>query len=120
MVSFGGGQELVIGVLKTTASKQPMNLCNMSVSIEQHVEWISDCLKYMLEHHFTSTEPRVEAENTCFSVGFDQPIQVTFDNYLNRGKASLSSGEVNLFQAHERGDENDEQTSCGSRNPADA
>ncbi|HEX6478431.1 MAG TPA: NAD(P)/FAD-dependent oxidoreductase [Ktedonobacteraceae bacterium] len=47
-----------------TGPGSPSVLSNMTVSIEQHVEWISDCLKYMLEHHFSSIEPTDEAENS--------------------------------------------------------
>lgn len=47
-----------------TGPGSPSVLSNMTVSIEQHVEWISDCLKYMLEHHFTRIEPTVEAEKS--------------------------------------------------------
>ncbi|GCE22152.1 flavin-containing monooxygenase [Dictyobacter kobayashii] len=46
-----------------TGPGSPSVLSNMPVSIEQHVEWISDCMQYMREHRFTSIEPRVEAED---------------------------------------------------------
>jgi cation diffusion facilitator CzcD-associated flavoprotein CzcO len=46
-----------------TGPGSPSVLSNMTVSIEQHVEWITDCIRYMLEHNFTSIEPQVEAED---------------------------------------------------------
>ena len=46
-----------------TGPGSPSVLSNMPVSIEQHVEWISDCLRYIIEHRFTKIEPRVEAED---------------------------------------------------------
>ena len=46
-----------------TGPGSPSVLSNMTVSIEQHVEWISNCLYYLREHHFTRIEPTVEAEN---------------------------------------------------------
>ena len=47
-----------------TGPGSPSVLSNMPVSIEQHVEWISDCLHYMIEHRFTRIEPKGEAEDT--------------------------------------------------------
>ncbi len=47
-----------------TGPGSPSVLSNMPVSIEQHVEWISDCLAYLHEHRFTRIEPKGEAEDT--------------------------------------------------------
>ena len=38
-------------------------LTNMLPSIEQHVEWISDCLQYMNEHGHRCIEAQQDAEN---------------------------------------------------------
>lgn len=46
-----------------TGPGSPSVLSNMTVSIEQHVEWITDCLQYMVQHDFTRLEPQVEAED---------------------------------------------------------
>lgn len=46
-----------------TGPGSPSVLSNMPVSIEQHVEWISDCLKYLLEHDLTKIEPKRDAED---------------------------------------------------------
>ncbi len=46
-----------------TGPGSPSVLSNMTVSIEQHVEWISGAINYMREHHFTCVEPHVEAED---------------------------------------------------------
>ena len=46
-----------------TGPGSPSVLSNMTVSIEQHVEWISDCIQYMRDHNFTHIEPAVEAED---------------------------------------------------------
>ncbi len=46
-----------------TGPGSPSVLSNMTVSIEQHVEWITGCIQYMLEHDFTSIEPQIEAED---------------------------------------------------------
>jgi cyclohexanone monooxygenase len=46
-----------------TGPGSPSVLSNMTTSIEQHVEWITDCIRYMQEHHFTQLEPEVEAED---------------------------------------------------------
>lgn len=46
-----------------TGPGSPSVLSNMMVSIEQHVEWIDDCLKYMQENGFSVVEAKLEAEN---------------------------------------------------------
>jgi cyclohexanone monooxygenase len=45
-----------------TGPGSPSVLSNMPVSIEQHVEWISDCIAYMREHQLEVMEPTAEAE----------------------------------------------------------
>lgn len=37
-------------------------MTNMLVSIEQHVEWIADCIQYMREHGVETIEAKAEAE----------------------------------------------------------
>ncbi len=46
-----------------TGPGSPSVLSNMVVSIEQHVDWIADCLAYMREHKFPSIAATPEAEN---------------------------------------------------------
>ena len=46
-----------------TGPQSPSVLSNMVTSIEQHVEWISDCLKMMQEKKAERIEPTTEAEN---------------------------------------------------------
>jgi cyclohexanone monooxygenase len=46
-----------------TGPGSPSVLSNMTVSIEQHVEWITDCLHHLRAQHITSLEPGVEAED---------------------------------------------------------
>jgi cation diffusion facilitator CzcD-associated flavoprotein CzcO len=45
-----------------TGPGSPSVLSNMPVSIEQHVEWIADCLGYMQSHGMDQIEPQREAE----------------------------------------------------------
>ena len=45
-----------------TGPESPSVLSNMPVSIEQHVEWISDCIEYLRDHGIETIEPKVEAE----------------------------------------------------------
>ena len=40
----------------------PSVLTNMIVSIEQHVDWIAECLEYMREHDARSINPGLSAE----------------------------------------------------------
>jgi cation diffusion facilitator CzcD-associated flavoprotein CzcO len=45
-----------------TGPGSPSVLSNMVVSIEQHVDWIADCIGYMREHDFERIEATAEAE----------------------------------------------------------
>ena len=44
-----------------TGPGSPSVLCNMPVAIEQHVEWITDCIAHMRENGLKRIEPRDEA-----------------------------------------------------------
>ena len=46
-----------------TGPGSPSVLVNMIVGIEQHVEWISQCVSYLREHDFTRIEADVAAED---------------------------------------------------------
>jgi cation diffusion facilitator CzcD-associated flavoprotein CzcO len=45
-----------------TGPQSPSVLTNMTVAIEQHVDWIADCIGYMREHDLDRIEPLPEAE----------------------------------------------------------
>ena len=46
-----------------TGPGSPSVLANMVVGIEQHVEWIGDCLTYLRDHGLHSIEPTLAAED---------------------------------------------------------
>jgi cyclohexanone monooxygenase len=46
-----------------TGPGSPSVLSNMMVSIEQHVDWIADCLGYLTDRRFDCIEPSPAAEN---------------------------------------------------------
>ncbi|MFL6415523.1 MAG: flavin-containing monooxygenase [Bryobacteraceae bacterium] len=46
-----------------TGPGSPSVLSNMALSIEQHVDWIADCLAYLREHNIPRIEATLEAEN---------------------------------------------------------
>jgi cyclohexanone monooxygenase len=46
-----------------TGPGSPSVFSNMVVSIEQHVDWIADCLRYASEHEFNNVEASADAEN---------------------------------------------------------
>jgi len=46
-----------------TGPGSPSVLTNMLPSIEQHVDWIADCLVYLRSRRMTQIEPTLEAEN---------------------------------------------------------
>jgi cation diffusion facilitator CzcD-associated flavoprotein CzcO len=49
-------------VFTITGPGSPSVLANMPIAIEQHVEWIADCISYMDEHDFSVVEATEEAE----------------------------------------------------------
>ncbi|MGM8364335.1 flavin-containing monooxygenase [Virgibacillus sp. W0181] len=46
-----------------TGPESPSVLSNMPISIEQHVEWIFDCIQYLSKHKVDEIEAKTEAEN---------------------------------------------------------
>ena len=46
-----------------TGPGSPSVLLNMPVAIEQHVDWIADCLEYMREHGWTRIEATESAQD---------------------------------------------------------
>ena len=47
-----------------TGPGSPSVLSNVLVSIEQHVEWISDCIEYLGQHQVREIEATTDAEET--------------------------------------------------------
>jgi cation diffusion facilitator CzcD-associated flavoprotein CzcO len=47
-----------------TGPGSPSVLVNMAVAIEQHVDWIADCIAFLHERGLASIDPTVEAEDT--------------------------------------------------------
>ncbi|HTS55823.1 MAG TPA: NAD(P)/FAD-dependent oxidoreductase [Burkholderiales bacterium] len=47
-----------------TGPGSPSVLCNMPVAIEQHVEWITDCIAHMRNHGLKRIEPSNEAQDS--------------------------------------------------------
>jgi len=45
-----------------TGPQSPSVLTNMPMAIEQHVDWIADCVEYMLDNGYGVVEPTEEAE----------------------------------------------------------
>ena len=46
-----------------TGPGSPSVLSNMMVSIEQHIDWITDCIVYLQAHNLDNIEPAIEAED---------------------------------------------------------
>jgi cation diffusion facilitator CzcD-associated flavoprotein CzcO len=47
-----------------TGPGSPSVLCNMPVAIEQHVDWITDCIAHMRRHGLSKVEPAEQAAET--------------------------------------------------------
>ncbi len=45
-----------------TGPQSPSVLSNMMVSIEQHIDWIADCMEYMREHDYSTIEATPDAQ----------------------------------------------------------
>lgn len=45
-----------------TGPESPSVLVNMPIAIEQHVEWVAECMQYLREHDIDLVEPTLEAE----------------------------------------------------------
>ena len=60
-----------------TGPGSPSVLSNMIVSIEQHVDWIADCLTYLEEHGLNRIEARKDAED-----GWVQHVNAVADQTL--------------------------------------
>jgi cyclohexanone monooxygenase len=50
-----------------TGPGSPSVLCNMLVAIEQHVNWISQCIVYLKENGISQIEPSEDSEQTWIS-----------------------------------------------------
>jgi len=46
-----------------TGPGSPSVLSNMVMAIEQHADWIANCLAYLREHQFSTIEATIDAEN---------------------------------------------------------
>jgi hypothetical protein len=46
-----------------TGPRSPSVFSNMVLSIEQHVDWIADCLAYLHEHRLVAIEATLDAED---------------------------------------------------------
>jgi len=68
---WAGGPRTYLGLMVAgfpnlftiTGPGSPSVLSNMAVSIEQHVDWIADCLAYLRKHEVESMEATVDAED---------------------------------------------------------
>jgi cation diffusion facilitator CzcD-associated flavoprotein CzcO len=68
---WAGGPRTYLGLMTAgfpnlftiTGPGSPSVLSNMVVSIEQHVEWISDCIAYLERNRFATIEATQEAED---------------------------------------------------------
>ena len=68
---WGAGPRTYLGLMSEafpnlfmiTGPGSPSVLTNMIVSIEQHVDWITDCLEHMRAQDLRTLEPAIEAED---------------------------------------------------------
>ncbi|WP_458412909.1 flavin-containing monooxygenase [Schinkia sp. CFF1] len=59
---FGLATASFPNMFMVTGPESPSVLGNVPVAIQQHVEWIADCIKYLRDHDIRTIEANVEAE----------------------------------------------------------
>ncbi|MCH9671258.1 MAG: NAD(P)/FAD-dependent oxidoreductase, partial [Gammaproteobacteria bacterium] len=59
---LGLGMRGFPNLFTVTGPGSPSVLCNMLVAIEQHVDWIGECIEYCREHKLRTIEPLAESE----------------------------------------------------------
>jgi len=79
-----------------TGPESPSVLSNMMVSIEQHVEWVSDCVNYLRDNNIKMIEVDEEAENAwskhCREIA-EQTLYVKTDSwYMGANIAEKARG----------------------------
>ncbi len=83
-----------------TGPSSPSVLSNMMVSIEQHVDWISDCISYLREREITEIDATTEAEDEWLAhveeVG-DYTLYPTADSWY---MGSNVPGKPRVFMAY--------------------
>jgi len=61
-----------------TGPGSPSVLSNMPVAIEQHVEWVSDCIEYLNEHGLSRIEATEEAQDEWVQHVWDEANETLF------------------------------------------
>ena len=62
-----------------TGPQSPSVLTNMTVAIQEHVDWISNCVEYMLENGYTLIEPDENAEDDWVAHNEEVVSQMLWD-----------------------------------------
>jgi cation diffusion facilitator CzcD-associated flavoprotein CzcO len=70
-----------------TGPGSPSDLANMVPHIEEHVKWITECLKYLQKHNIKAIEPTVEAETSWM-----EHLNFVVETTLFRTAKSLYNG----------------------------
>jgi cation diffusion facilitator CzcD-associated flavoprotein CzcO len=65
-----------------TGPGSPSVLSNMIVSIEQHIDWITQCMNYLKEHGLDRIEPREDAED-AWVIHVNEVANQTLYNHAN-------------------------------------
>jgi len=78
-----------------TGPGSPSVLTNMLPTLEQHVEWISDCIAFMSERGFSTIEAKHEAEQQWW-----QHVQDVGKSGLKQSTASWYTGANVKGKAH--------------------
>jgi cyclohexanone monooxygenase len=74
-----------------TGPGSPSVLSNMVISIEQHVDWIADCLTYLGDKQLNRIEPLPEAEDAWVSHAGEIAAQTLFVHAVSRRSRRLST-----------------------------
>ncbi|HVT66901.1 MAG TPA: NAD(P)/FAD-dependent oxidoreductase, partial [Trebonia sp.] len=93
-----------------TGPGSPSVLSNMPVSIEQHVEWIGDCIEYLREHQLTSIEATEDATQSWTEHVQEVANKTLFPKAASWYMGANIPGKPRLFLPYIGGLENYERT----------
>tara|TARA_R110002096_G_scaffold53317_2_gene138604 strand:- start:2000 stop:3697 length:1698 start_codon:yes stop_codon:yes gene_type:complete len=86
-----------------TGPGSPCVLSNMLTSIEQHVDWIADCIEKMQERHLDTIEPHMNAENAWVQTVHDVAHTTLYPLAKSWYTGTNIPGKVHMFTPYAGG-----------------
>jgi cyclohexanone monooxygenase len=83
-----------------TGPQSPSVLTNMTVAIEQHVEWVSDTIEYLVQKGYSSIEPTKQAEDQWVTHNEELVKGTVFQEAESWYKGDNVPGKSSTFQVY--------------------